>query len=159
MARGICRFTYDAVFLLKPEEKKMNNEEKILEILSLMQADMSEMKGRMDKMEDHMDNMEGRMDNMEGRMDNMQRAIDGLRSDVDGLKSDVGDLRSDVDGVKVCIEVDINRKLNLLAEGHTALMETLAPKSRVEALEDDVGLLKSVVRTLSQDVSVLKKAQ
>ena len=38
-------------------------------------------------------------------------------------------------------------------------METFAPKSRVEALEEEVSMLKSVIRILSNDVAELKKAQ
>ena len=57
------------------------------------------------------------------------------------------------------IEGAIIPQLQLLAEGHQALLETLAPKSRVEALEDEVVFMKSVIRSLAQDVAELKKAQ
>ncbi len=50
-------------------------------------------------------------------------------------------------------------RLNLLAEGHQTLMDTLAPKNRVEALEDDIAVLKMAVKTLSQKVSELEQAQ
>lgn len=50
-------------------------------------------------------------------------------------------------------------RLELLAEGHANLLETLAPKDRVEALEEEVDTLKTVVRLLTHDVAELKKAQ
>ena len=50
-------------------------------------------------------------------------------------------------------------QLKLLAEGHEALLEALAPKSRVEKLEEEMDLLKTVIRALSRDVADLKKAQ
>lgn len=46
-----------------------------------------------------------------------------------------------------------------LAEGHTHLAKTLAGKSRVEKLEDEVDFLKTVIKALSKDVAELKKAQ
>ena len=50
-------------------------------------------------------------------------------------------------------------QLKLLAEGHQNLLDTLAPKPRVEALEEEVDTLKTVVRLLTHDVAELKKAQ
>ena len=50
-------------------------------------------------------------------------------------------------------------QFQILAEGHQTLLETLAPKSRVENLEEDVVFLKSIVKSLMQEVSELKKAQ
>ena len=57
------------------------------------------------------------------------------------------------------IETAVIPNFQLLAEGHQTLLETLAPKSRVDNLEDDVVFLKSVVKSLMQEVSELKKAQ
>lgn len=50
-------------------------------------------------------------------------------------------------------------KLQLLAEGHDTLLNTLARKERVEALEDDVALLKTVIKAMSQRIENLEKAQ
>jgi len=43
--------------------------------------------------------------------------------------------------------------------GQANLLATLAPKNRVEALEDEVAFMKPVVKILSQEVAELKKAQ
>ncbi len=56
-------------------------------------------------------------------------------------------------------ESAVQPQLQLLAEGQQTILETLAPKSRVEALEEEVVFLKSVVRNLAQDVADLKQAQ
>lgn len=57
------------------------------------------------------------------------------------------------------IESAVMPNFKLLAEGHQTLLETLAPKSRVDALEEEVVFLKSIVQTLAHDVTELKKAQ
>lgn len=59
----------------------------------------------------------------------------------------------------VFYESAIQPRFELLAEGHQTLLDTLSPKSRVDALEEEVLFLKSVVKTLAQDVTELKQAQ
>lgn len=60
---------------------------------------------------------------------------------------------------RVLIESSIMPKFNLLAEGQQTLLETLAPKSRVEELEEEVDFLKSVIKLHSEQIAELKKAQ
>ena len=56
------------------------------------------------------------------------------------------------------VEADILPKFNLLADGQKTLLEALAPKSRIEALEEEVDLLKAVVRSMSREIEELKQA-
>lgn len=60
---------------------------------------------------------------------------------------------------RVLIESSIMPKFNLLAEGQQTLLETLAPKSRVEELEEEVNFLKSIIKLHSEQIAELKKAQ
>lgn len=57
------------------------------------------------------------------------------------------------------IESEVNPKLRLLAEGQEAILEKVVPVSRIEAIEEDVIVLKAAVRHLSDEVQALKKAQ
>ena len=50
-------------------------------------------------------------------------------------------------------------QIKLLAEGHELLLQKLARKERVEALEDDMALLKSAVKAMSERIAELEKAQ
>lgn len=60
---------------------------------------------------------------------------------------------------RVLIESSIMPKFNLLAEGQQTLLETLASKSRVEELEEEVDFLKSIIKLHSEQIAELKKAQ
>lgn len=105
----------------------MNNEEKILEMLIQMQADMVDMK-----------------------------------ADMAGMKERINQIDARSQRTAVLLETEIDRKLNLLYEGHESIMEyldKLATKSRVEILENDVALLKDVVKLMRQEIAELKKAQ
>ena len=61
--------------------------------------------------------------------------------------------------VKTLLDTEVQTKFNLLAEGHQAIMEALTPKSEIEQLRSEMDVLKLAVRTLSQDLAELKKAQ
>lgn len=75
------------------------------------------------------------------------------------LKRDVGAIKQDVTEIKLDIENRIDPQLRALAEGQKTILESVAPKSRVDQLEEEVDFLKTVIRSLSRDVAELKKAQ
>ena len=60
--------------------------------------------------------------------------------------------------MNVLYETKIEPQFKLLAEGQQTLLETLAPKSRVEAVEEELAFLKTVVSALNKEVAELKKA-
>lgn len=61
--------------------------------------------------------------------------------------------------MRVLLESYVEPKFNLLAEGQKMLLETMAPLSRVERLEDEVAFMKQVIKAMSQDIAELKQAQ
>ena len=60
--------------------------------------------------------------------------------------------------MNVLYETKIEPQFKLLAEGQETLLETLAPKNRVDALEEELAFLKTVVTSLNKEVAELKKA-
>ena len=48
---------------------------------------------------------------------------------------------------------------DLLAVGLQDVQAKLTPMTRIEAIEDDVALLKQVIRSMSKELAELKKAQ
>ena len=75
------------------------------------------------------------------------------------IKSEQTEMRDLLQKVAVTQEAVVLPRLDLLAEGHQNLLDTLAPKSRVDELAADVDTLKTVVRLLTHYVAELKKAQ
>lgn len=61
--------------------------------------------------------------------------------------------------INLTLENEVVPQLRALAEGQKTILESVAPKSRVDQLEEEVDLLKTVIRSLSRDVAELKKAQ
>ena len=54
--------------------------------------------------------------------------------------------------MKVMMESYFDPKFNLLYENQQIMMEQLAPRSRVDDLEDEVKFLKSVVRQMNDEI-------
>ncbi len=75
------------------------------------------------------------------------------------MRAEQAEMRDLLQKVAVTQEAVVLPRLDLLAEGHQNLLDTLAPKGRVETLEEEVDTLKTMVRLLTHDVAELKKAQ
>ena len=95
----------------------MNNEEKILELLTEMRSEMAKMQYTLAEVD--------------------QRSV----------------------RTQVLLETEFSDKLQLLYDGQVLLQQTLAPKERVEVLEEEVITLKTTVKMISNRLSVLEKAQ
>ncbi len=62
----------------------------------------------------------------------------------------------------VLLETEYRDKLQLLFDGHKFLndkLDKLAPKTQVEALEDEVSFLRATVISLDKRLDALEKAQ
>ena len=134
----------------------MANEEKILALLGQIAADVSEVKVRMGSMEARMDSLEARVGSVEARIDSLEARMDSMEVRMDRMEAGIS-------GIKIRLDVDVERNFKLLAEGHEMLREhverTSVPMDRVERIENDVIVLKSACKDLNQRVSVLEAAQ
>lgn len=61
--------------------------------------------------------------------------------------------------MKVLLELEVKPQFNLLAEELSIIREKMIPESRIEAIEDDVAVLKAAVRQINRELRELKKAQ
>ena len=161
----------------------MNIEEKILQLLEKQGEMIGQINDRLGRLEDRMDRLEGRMDRLESRMDKLEGQMDRLESRMDKLEGRIDKLETSQAAMQatldehtamlknlderslksaVLLETEVPRKFNLLYEGHSVIMENmrgLAEKSRVEALEDDVAMMKDSIKLLRIEVNALQKAQ
>ena len=71
----------------------------------------------------------------------------------------VDQVQDNITGIKLRLELDVEKRFDAVDEGIDAVLETLTPKSRVDELEADVVVLKSAIKMLSQEIAELKKAQ
>ena len=109
----------------------MNNEEKILEMLTSLTETVNKHGELLAKQGEQLAQINDRLEELDAR---------SLRS-------------------AVMLENQVLPQLQLLYEGQVTLQQTLAPKERVEVLEDDVITLKTVVKSISNRLAALEKAQ
>ena len=112
----------------------MNNEEKILELLAR-----------------HEDSFE-----------KIDKTLSALQAGMAGVKDKLEEVDQRSIRTQVLLETEIRDKIQLLFDGHELIkdkLNELAPKSRVEDFEDDVAMLKDVVKLMRIEIAELKKAQ
>lgn len=56
------------------------------------------------------------------------------------------------------MDAEFTPKFNLLAKGIQTIQETLVPRTRVDALEEEVKFLKIMVRQMAEQMNELKQA-
>lgn len=130
----------------------MSNEEKILQMLADFGKEQAKLREQVMKQGILVEQINKKL--LEQNMKQMDLSVA-----VKSIGQDVAETRQLAKRTAVLLETDYADKLQLLFDGHTTILETLAPKSRVEALEDDVSFMKTVIKALSQEIAELKKAQ
>lgn len=126
----------------------MSNEEKMLDLLTRMQTDISSLKSGQEEMRTDIAALKSGQEEMQ--------------TDIAGIKDRLDRVEDQAQRTAVLLEADINRKLDLLYEGHDAIMERLdklASRSELELLRSDMDMMKLAMRSMSQEITDLKKAQ
>ena len=78
---------------------------------------------------------------------------------LENLKEDI--LQASAHNMRVILESSVDKKLNLILEALQAQQEqikTLASNSRVDALEEEIIMLRSVVKKHTREIEELKHA-
>lgn len=95
---------------------------------------------------------------LENRMDKLETRIDQLETRMDRLESRTDKLEEQVQGVRIYMETDQRRTLNLLLEGQQALWDRFVPHEEYEPLKDRTEVLEATVRRHSQEIRELQLA-
>lgn len=127
----------------------MNNEEKILEILTQMQTDMADVKSGLTDGNVRLGIVETRL----GKVENRLCAVETTQAK----------MQDEIHITNVRIEMDVCERLGALAEGQDAVMERLDKleemKEQVEKISDKVDVIHAVVTQHSGAITELKKAK
>lgn len=78
---------------------------------------------------------------------------------LENLKEEI--LQASAHNMRVILESSVDKKLNLILEALQAQQEqikTLASSNRVDALEDEITMLRSVVKKHTREIEELKHA-
>lgn len=85
--------------------------------------------------------------------------LEAMRQMLEPINSRLERLENETRGIKVLLDTEIHRDINLLAEGHQVILDRLPDADEVEAIEARLSAVEVVIRKHSKDIQNLKKAQ
>lgn len=88
----------------------------------------------------------------------MQGDMASMKGDIADLKSNQESMQTTLTRVAVTQENVVLPKIQLLAEGHTAIQEQIRHISVIDRMEDDISTLKAAVKYLSSELEHMKQA-
>ena len=160
----------------------MNNEEKILVLLSEMKVEMDQrfdkvdqrldkVDERLDKMDERLDKMDERLDKMDERLDKVDERLDGLKAEMDQRFDKMDERLNELDARTLQMEAvqkehsELLQKLDARSLQSAVLLETDIPHEihlvyeghSVLKKQMDTLATKEQLEKLASDVDVIKK--
>lgn len=77
------------------------------------------------------------------------------------MQEDQKQMREDITGIKLRLELNVDKQLKLLSEGQANILEHIDDKitERTESLQDQIDVLRAATMQNSREIRALKKAQ
>ena len=104
---------------------------------------------RLDGIDTRLEGIDNRLDSMDIRFDGIDTRLDGIDTRIDGIDTRLDNVEYDIRGIKVVIENEIRRDINIIIEGHLDLSrgidELRERDNKNEQLAIDVLWLKNKV--------------
>ena len=115
--------------------------------------DICELKTDVKELQSDVTELQSDVKELRSDVTELQSDVKELRSDVTELQSDVTELQNDVTklqenvhGIHLYLENEVDYKISLLAENYVPAAKRFEQSaSRIDAVEEDVGILKTVV--------------
>lgn len=95
---------------------------------------------------------------LKNQVGQLEVRIDRLEVRMDQLETRVGQLETNVNGMRVYMDTEQKRTLNLLLEGQQALWDRFVPQEKFDPLEDRTQVLELTVKLHSQEIQELQLA-
>lgn len=132
-------------------------------------SDMEKVLEMLTGMNQRMDAMQGDVAALRGEMAALQKDMAALQKDMASLQKDTAALQKDMvtkeelqqakGDMMALMEAYFTPKFNLLADQIKLTQEKQAPMEALEQTEDRLDVLEAVVKSHSEDIRRLKKAQ
>lgn len=129
------------------------------EMLELMKQALEPVHEKLTVLDTKMTSLDEKVNSLDTKVASLDAKVNSLDTKVASLDAKVNSLDADVRGIKVVLENEVRRDLNLLAEGHAAILERLPSQEEKEALEARMDAMEATIRLHSKQIRELKKAQ
>ena len=128
------------------------------EMLELMKQALEPVHEKLTVLDTKMTSLDEKVNSLDTKVASLDAKVNSLDTKVASLDEKVNSLDADVRGIKVVLENEVRRDLNLLAEGHAAILERLPSQEEKEALEARMDAMEAAIRLHSKQIRELKKA-
>lgn len=91
-------------------------------------------------------------------MTRMDQDIKRIGLDISRIDQNMTHMEQEITRIKIVMENDVQRQLNLLAKGQRLILERLTKPAVIEDLTNRIDTLETVVTHHSADIAELKKA-
>ena len=133
--------------------------EPVHEKLTVLDTKMTSLDEKVNSLDAKVTSLDEKVNSLDTKVASLDAKVNSLDTKVASLDAKVNSLDADVRGIKVVLENEVRRDLNLLAEGHAALLERLPSQEEKEALEARMDAMEVAIRLHSKQIRELKKAQ
>ena len=128
-------------------------DQKLKRELQPVKTDIRELKTDVKELRSDVTELQSDVKELRSDVTELQSDVKELRSDVTQLQSNMTELQSDatklqenVHGIHLYLENEVDYKISLLAENYVPAAKRFEQSaSRIDAVEEDVGILKTVV--------------
>ena len=111
-----------------------------------LKTDVKELQSDVTELQSDVKELRSDVTELQSNMTVVQNDVKELRSDVTELQSDMTKLQENVHGIHLYLENEVDYKISLLAENYVPAAKRFEQSaSRIDAVEEDVGILKTVV--------------
>ena len=124
----------------------------------LLQAIGQVVEAKLDPVRQDICELKGSVQRLDGRMDQLESRIKQLELGMDKLKNQTEELEEKVNGIRIYMDTEQKRTMNLLLEGQQALWDRFVPNEKYDPLKDRIEVLELVVKRHSQEIRELQLA-
>ena len=137
----------DDICELKTDVKELRSDVTELQSdVKELRSDVTELQSDVKELQSNMTELQSDVKELQSNVTEVQNDVKELRSDVTELQSDMTKLQENVHGIHLYLENEVDYKISLLAENYVPAAKRFEQSaSRIDAVEEDVGILKTVV--------------
>jgi len=136
----------------------MTDQELLQAIGQVVEAKIEPMRNDIRALKDDVQTLRGDVQILKGEVQTLKADVQILKGEVGNLYKNYGQLETKVNGIRIYMDTEQKRTLNLLLEGQQALWDRFVPQEEFGPLVDRTEVLELTVRRHSQEIRELQLA-
>ena len=127
-----------------------NNRQMMEEMHTQIQDAVAPIYSRLDKVDARLDKVDARLDKVDARLDKVDARLDKVDARLDKVESELQSVKALATKTQLIVENEIDRKINLLLEGHNDLHRRVV---QLEQMNEILNEVKNDVWAIKQTVA------